>query len=103
MKKHPCLLLLLLLFFSACVHAKSTILILGDSISTAHHLETAEGWVELFKKRIAERQLNYTVINASETGATTANGLAKLPPLLSKYKPALTAIELGGNDILLGI
>ena len=102
MRKLPYLLILVLLCFSVNVYAKS-ILILGDSISTAYGFEAKYGWVELFKQRLHKHQLNYTVINASIAGSTTANGLARLADLLSKYKPDLTLIELGGNDTLLGI
>lgn len=85
------------------VHAKSTVLILGDSISTGYGFEAKYSWVELFKQRLQEHRFDYTVINASIAGTTTGNGLARLADLLSKYKPELTIIELGGNDALLGI
>ncbi len=103
MRKISCLLILFLLCFHTCVHAKSVILILGDSLSTAYGLERNDGWVELLKKRLDEHQLQYTVVNASMAGATTANGLATLSKLLANHQPVLTIIELGGNDILLGI
>lgn len=102
MRKLPYLLILVLLCFSFNVHAKS-ILVLGDSISTAYGIETKDGWVELLKQRLQEHKLNYTVINASIAGSTTANGLARLADLLSTHKPEITIIELGGNDALLGI
>jgi acyl-CoA thioesterase-1 len=42
------------------------------------------------------------VINASISGDTTANGLARLPALLRRHKPSSVLIELGANDGLRG-
>lgn len=38
------------------------------------------------------------MVNASVSGETTAGGLARLPVLLARHKPALVLVELGGND-----
>jgi len=42
------------------------------------------------------------VINASVSGETTTGGLARLPALLSRHRPRILVIELGGNDGLRG-
>lgn len=89
--------------FTLPVFAKNTILILGDSISTAYGIEASHGWVELLKNRLVEQQYNYDVVNISISGNTTSNGLAQLPDALGRYKPQITIIELGGNDGLRGI
>ena len=44
----------------------------------------------------------YSVVNASISGDTTAGGRARLDALLAQHRPAITVIELGGNDGLRG-
>ena len=80
-----------------------TLLVIGDSISAAYGLDTKEGWVTLLQKKLAAENYPLTVVNASVTGDTTSNGLARLPDLLTEYQPALVIIELGGNDGLRGL
>lgn len=43
-----------------------------------------------------------TVVNASISGDTTGNGLARLPKLLQQHNPDYVIIELGANDGLRG-
>lgn len=81
----------------------TTLLIFGDSLSMGHGLAHHESWVELLSKRLKKRNKNYTVVNASIGGDTTASGLSRLPAALKKYKPALVILELGGNDGLRGL
>lgn len=83
--------------------AKNSILIVGDSISAAYGIEPQQGWVALLRTRLQAEKYNYHVINASISGDTTSNGLARLPSALKKYQPAITIIELGGNDGLRGL
>lgn len=79
------------------------ILVMGDSLSAAFNIPRARGWVHLLGARLAEMRPPREVINASISGATTADGLARLPLLLVRYKPALVIIELGANDALRGL
>ncbi len=78
------------------------LLIVGDSISAAYGLPPGAGWVDLLAARLAAQQYPYRVVNASISGDTTAGGRARLPALLAQHKPAIVAIELGGNDGLRG-
>ncbi len=80
-----------------------TIVVVGDSISAAYGIATEDGWVALLQKKIEDESFNMTVVNASVSGDTTANGLSRLPNLLTEYQPALVVIELGGNDGLRGL
>ena len=84
-------------------HAQSArvILVLGDSISAGYGLPAGSGWVKLLERRLADEH-RYTVVNASISGDTTAGGRARLEPLLTRHRPAITIIELGGNDGLRG-
>ena len=80
-----------------------TVLIVGDSISAAFGLDTRAGWVALLEKRLAQQGFDDKVVNASITGETSANGLARLPAQLAAHKPDLVLLELGGNDGLRGM
>lgn len=77
-------------------------LVVGDSISAAFGLDTAQGWVALLQKRLDQQGRSIQVVNASISGDTSAGGLARLPALLAEHRPALVMIELGGNDGLRG-
>ena len=78
------------------------ILILGDSISAGYGLPTESGWPALLQRRLASERYPYKVVNASISGDTTAGGRARLDALLVQHRPAITVIELGGNDGLRG-
>lgn len=83
--------------------AEKTILIVGDSLSAAYGLETKSGWVRLLQQKIQTEKLPYKIVNASISGDTTSNGLARLPAALKKHNPDITIIELGANDGLRGL
>jgi acyl-CoA thioesterase I len=105
------ILVILLLSFSAWVTAATTsisadapILVLGDSLSSAHHIAADSGWVHLLELRLKQTGASHrTVINASISGETTSGGLARLPQLLGEHKPTLVVVELGANDGLRGL
>lgn len=80
-----------------------TLLILGNSLSAAHGIPLESGWVNLLEKKLEEQHLAVKVINLSQSGDTTQNGLEKLPDGLEKYQPKWVIIELGGNDGLRGL
>ncbi|MDH1558009.1 arylesterase [Ectopseudomonas chengduensis] len=79
-----------------------TLLVVGDSISAAFGLDSRQGWVALLEKRLNEEGFEYSVVNASISGDTSAGGAARLSALLAEHKPELVIIELGGNDGLRG-
>ena len=78
------------------------ILVLGDSISAAYGMSLEQGWVALLAGRVAENHPQYTIVNASISGETTAGGLRRLPALLEEHRPNLVIIELGANDGMRG-
>ena len=78
------------------------LLIVGDSISAGFGLAAGEGWVNLLATKLKAGSYNYSVVNASISGDTTAGGRARLPNLLKQHRPAIVVIELGGNDALRG-
>lgn len=80
-----------------------SILVLGDSLSSAYGINTDDGWVALLRKRLQIENLQYVVINASVSGDTTRTGLNRLNPVLKKHNPDVVIIALGGNDGLRGL
>src|SRR5678810_927109 len=83
--------------------AERSILVVGDSVSAAFGIAQARGWVALLGERLKRERLDYSVVNASVTGETSAGGAARLRPALAKHRPAVVIIELGGNDGLRGL
>jgi acyl-CoA thioesterase I len=80
-----------------------SILVLGDSLSSAHRIAADAGWVHLLEQRLRSGDGAYAVVNASISGETTSGGLARLPKLLSEVKPRIVIVELGANDGLRGL
>lgn len=98
-------LLIVLLCWATGVGAKPapTILVMGDSLSAAYGIETAQGWVALLQQRLPARGYDYRVVNASVSGDTTAQSLTRLPLELAQHHPAIVILELGANDGLRGL
>ena len=80
-----------------------TILVFGDSLSSAYGIAVSRGWVALLEERLKRERHDYSVVNASISGETTSGGLARLKPLLEKHKPQIVILELGANDGLRGL
>lgn len=88
-------LLLLAGSISSSTLAGGTLLIIGDSLSDAYGMARESGWAAQLENRLGAE---YTVINASISGDTTASGLNRLSPLLAQRQPDWLLIILGGND-----
>jgi len=86
-----------MLLLPSCSWAR-TILVLGDSISAGYGVELDKAWVA----RLQGRLPNDKVVNASISGETSAGGRSRLSRLLTRYRPDIVIIELGGNDGLRG-
>ena len=82
--------------------AKS-IVVLGDSISAGYGIDVNAGWVNLLQQKFKALPSDVVIHNESISGDTTAGGLARLDPLLSRHKPAWVLVELGANDGLRGL
>lgn len=90
-----------LLILSTYAHSTS-LLILGDSLSAGYQMAFDKAWPTLLVKQLDDTATPVSVINGSVSGDTTANGLARLPSLLTKHQPDYVLIELGANDGLQG-
>jgi acyl-CoA thioesterase-1 len=93
----------LLLAFTVDARAsEQRILVLGDSISAAYGMSLQQGWVAQMADELKLKYPQFSVVNASISGETTAGGLRRLPALLEEHTPAVVIIELGANDGLRG-
>jgi acyl-CoA thioesterase-1 len=75
--------------------AAGTLLIIGDSLSDAYDMPREAGWAQLMADRLGS---DYTVVNASISGETSAGGRNRLPGLVEQHQPDWLLIILGGND-----
>jgi len=80
-----------------------TILVFGDSLSAAYGIAEKRGWVALLADRLRRERADYSVVNASISGNTSAEGLSRLPRALKLNTPAIVILELGANDALRGL
>lgn len=92
-----------LLAASATASAAPAILVFGDSLSSAYGIPRESGWVALLGERLKQGHENYTVVNASISGETTAGGAARIGAALAQARPAVVIVELGANDGLRGL
>jgi acyl-CoA thioesterase-1 len=83
--------------------AEKSILVFGDSLSAAYGLPGARGWVALLEERLKRERADYSVVNASISGETSAGGRARIDAALARHRPAVLILELGANDGLRGL
>jgi acyl-CoA thioesterase-1 len=83
--------------------AAGTILVYGDSLSAAYGIGQKDGWVNLLGGRLQQGRADYSVVNASISGETTAGGAARIDAALGRVKPDVVVLALGGNDGLRGL
>jgi acyl-CoA thioesterase-1 len=87
---------------SMAASAPRTILFLGDSITAGYGLDLDQAYPGLIQKRIDAQGWNFKVVNAGQSGDTTAGGLARLDWVLQNRVDVLV-LELGANDGLRGL
>ncbi len=81
----------------------NTLLVLGDSLSAEYGLKRGTGWVALLENKLMLKKPPVRVFNASISGDTTSGGRSRLNELLTRHRPVVVVIELGGNDALRGL
>ncbi|MDH3527573.1 MAG: arylesterase [Gammaproteobacteria bacterium] len=98
-------LLLLLCTFICLLRplAAETLLVVGDSLSAAYGMPVDQGWVALLQQQLAAENIPCTIINASISGDTTAAARARLPQTITRHRPDIVILQLGGNDGLRGL
>jgi acyl-CoA thioesterase-1 len=82
--------------------APRVILFLGDSITAGYGLDPDQAFPALIQEKIDANSWNFKVVNAGQSGDTSAGGLNRLAWLL-KNRVDVLILELGGNDGLRGL
>lgn len=80
----------------------TTIMVLGDSLSTSYNMPTEAGWVNLLRQRLQAYSPDFQVVNISISGETTLGGRNRIDQALQNHQPNFVMIGLGGNDGLRG-
>jgi acyl-CoA thioesterase I len=96
------LLLLMLRGLSTAAPTPRIILFLGDSITAGFGLNPAEAFPALIQQKIDAHRWSFQVVNAGQSGDTSAGGLGRLDWLL-KNRVDVLVLELGANDGLRGL
>jgi acyl-CoA thioesterase I len=96
------LLLLTLQGLSTAAPTPRIILFMGDSITAGFGLGPAETFPAVIQKKIDARGWSFRVVNAGQSGDTSAGGLGRLDWLL-KNRVDVLVLELGANDGLRGL
>jgi acyl-CoA thioesterase-1 len=91
------------LWSAALAAAPQPIMVYGDSLSAEYGLERGTGWAALLAARLKEKNYDYIVVNSSISGETASGGASRIAAELSRVKPAVVVVELGGNDGLRGL
>jgi acyl-CoA thioesterase I len=78
------------------------ILFLGDSITAGYGLDLELAFPALIQEKIDAKRWNFKVVNAGQSGDTSAGGLSRLEWLL-KNRVDVLVLELGANDGLRGL
>ena len=82
--------------------APGIILFLGDSITAGYGLDLEQAFPALIQEKIDAKRWNFKVVNAGQSGDTSAGGLSRLEWLL-KNRVDVLVLELGANDGLRGL
>jgi len=89
-------------FLSAAAPPPKVVLILGDSLASGYGIDSTQAFPALIQHKVNAKGWNFKVINAGQSGDTSAGGLGRLEWLLKNPVDVLV-VELGGNDGLRGL
>lgn len=79
-----------------------TVAFVSDSIGAGLHLAEHQAYPAVVQRRLFESGQPFHLVNASESGRTSAGGASALPWIL-RSEPDVLVLALGGNDGLRGI
>lgn len=83
--------------------AERVLLVMGDSLSAAYGMPAEQGWVKLLGDRLQQRQADWSVVNASVSGETSAGGASRAATEIDRHSADAVIIALGANDGLRGL
>jgi acyl-CoA thioesterase-1 len=81
--------------------ARPVIAAFGDSLTAGYGVETGFSYPDFLQQDLDRSGYRYRVVNAGFSGDTTSGGLARVGAV-TRIKPVLVILELGGNDGLRG-
>ena len=93
---------MLLFGIAAAAPSPRIVLFLGNSITAGYGLELSQAYPALIQQRIKKEGLNFKVINAGQSGDTSAGGLGRMDWGV-KNKIDVLVLEVGGSDGLRGL
>jgi acyl-CoA thioesterase-1 len=93
---------LTVLGLAAAAPAPKIVLFLGNSITAGYGLDPSQAFPARIQEKIDAKGWNFKVVNAGQSGDTSAGGLSRLDWLL-KSRVDVLVIELGANDGLRGV
>ena len=100
--KQAGLMICLFIGITAAAPQPRNILFLGDSITAGYGLEPAQAYPALIQEKIDAKKWPFRIVNAGQSGDTSAGGLNRMDWLLRSRVDVLV-LELGGNDGLRGL
>lgn len=74
----------------------------GDSLTAGYGVDAGLSYPDFLQKAIDRKGYRYRVANLGISGDTTSGGLSRIQTAIA-LKPAVTILELGGNDGLRGV
>ncbi len=83
-------------------NSEGVIVAMGDSLTAGLGVAPKESYPAQLEKLLAERGLNYRVVNAGISGETSSGAKARIDWVL-KLNPDIVILETGANDGLRGI
>ena len=97
-----CLFLLFIISLNTLAAKQITIMLYGDSLMAGYGLNQNENLSSALTTKFNLKETAVLIINASVSGNTTSNGLARLDWSLGE-SPNIVILCLGANDMLRGI
>ena len=97
-----CLFLLFIISLNTLAAKQITIMLYGDSLMAGYGLNQNENLSSALAAKFSLEETAVLIINASVSGNTTSNGLARLDWSLGE-SPNIVILCLGANDMLRGI
>ena len=97
-----CLFLLFIISLNTLAAKQITIMLYGDSLMAGYGLNQNENLSSALAAKFSPKETAVLIINASVSGNTTSNGLARLDWSLGE-SPNIVILCLGANDMLRGI
>jgi acyl-CoA thioesterase-1 len=82
--------------------ARPVLVCFGDSLTAGAGTDPGQSYPDYLQIELDELHYHYRVDNEGVSGATTKDGVERLPAILAIH-PAVVVVEFGGNDGLRGL